>query len=170
MSERRSLLMGLGVLVGSALATAIVVPATVFLRFPTRRRTVSGGDEPIEVARLVELTDGVPKRVAVRAARLRDAWNAFTDVTLGTAWLVRSGAEVRALSSVCPHAGCAVGYRDEERCFRCPCHDSAFSLDGARRSGPTPRGLDALDCTVENGRVRLTWKRFRQGVAGKEPT
>jgi Rieske Fe-S protein len=170
MAARRRFLEVVGGAIAAALGAAIALPATALLTFPTRRRTVHGGDDPIEVARLGQLPEGRPQRVTVRAARLRDAWNAFTDVTLGAAWLVRRGEKVQAFSTVCPHAGCAVDWEPEAGQFRCPCHASVFSPEGACVSGPAPRGLDPLACTVEDGRVLVVWRRFRQGVPDREPT
>ena len=77
--------------IAAAMATvvgvAIAIPAAAFLTFPTRRRTVSGSDEPLDVARLDALPEGKPVRVVVKAPTRRDAWTAFSDVTLGGCWL-----------------------------------------------------------------------------------
>ncbi len=167
--QRRSLLKWVTAAIGAGLGLAIGVPAAVFLTFPTRRRTVSGGEQPVDVAAADALREGVPLRVAVRVPRRRDAWAAFTDVTLGGAWLVRRGEKVVAYSTVCPHAGCAVDWDPEHACFACPCHASRFSPEGAVQSGPSPRGLDELETSTHGGRVSLLWRRFRIGVSGKEP-
>jgi len=162
----------LEVVVG-ALATAVglvlAVPAAAFLTFPTRKRTVSGADEPLDVARLDALPEGKPVRVTVKAPTRRDAWTAFSDVTLGGCWLVRQGDKVSALSTVCPHAGCAVDWDQEGAAFVCPCHDSRFSLDGVRQSGPSPRPLDAFDVDVKDGRISVAWHRFKTATPKKEP-
>jgi Rieske Fe-S protein len=170
MAPRRGVLKLLGGALVTALTVVMAVPAVVLFTFPTRRRTVGGADEPIDVGPLAGLPDGKPVRVPVRAPRLRDAWNAFTGVTLGAAWVMREGDRVRAFSTVCPHAGCSVDWAPERREFACPCHASVFSPDGARVSGPAPRGLDELACSVDAGRVRVTWRRYRQGVPDREPT
>jgi menaquinol-cytochrome c reductase iron-sulfur subunit len=169
MAARRGFLKLLGGAIAAAIGLVITVPAAALLTFPTRRRTVDGGTDAVEVAELARLPVGQPVRVNVRVARLRDAWTAFTDVTLGAAWLVRSGDRVRALSTVCPHAGCAVDFSAEAKCFQCPCHDSTFALDGTRLSGPAGRGMDELTADVKDGRVRVAYRRFRQGVSQKEP-
>ncbi len=168
--NRRSVLAWLSAALGAALGVALAAPAAALLTFPARRGVVAGGDEPIDVGSLDALPDGVPVRMAVRASRLRDAWAAARDVTLGAAWLRRDGERVRAWSTVCPHAGCAVDWNGAAARFECPCHDSAFAADGARAAGPAPRGLDPLDVTVEAGRVRVAWRRYRQGVPDREPT
>ncbi|MCU1282492.1 MAG: Rieske (2Fe-2S) iron-sulfur domain protein [bacterium] len=155
--------------IATVVGVAIAVPAAAFLTFPTRKRTVWGSDEPLEVARLDALPDGKPTRVIVKAPRRRDAWTAFSDVTLGGCWLVRSGDRVRALSTVCPHAGCAVDWDEQGRAFVCPCHDSRFAPTGERMSGPSPRPLDSLDVDVKEGRVSVAWRRFKTATSKKEP-
>jgi Rieske Fe-S protein len=168
MTERRGMLKILGGLIVTGLGLVVGIPAGLFLSFPSRRRR--GVEETVEVAELARLPEGRPVRVPVIARRRLDAWTAFTDVTLGAAWLVRQGERVRALSTVCPHTGCSVDWDADGGVFACPCHDSRFSPDGARRSGPAPRDMDALDAEVHDGRVRLVYRRFRPGVPGREPT
>jgi Rieske Fe-S protein len=168
MTERRGLLKIVGGLIATGLGLVVGIPAGLFLSFPARRRRAV--DEIVEVADLARLPDGQPVRVPVIARRRLDAWTAFLDVTLGAVWLVRQGERVRALSTVCPHTGCSVDWDAAAGAFACPCHDSRFGLDGARRSGPAPRDMDPLDAEVDNGRVRLTYRRFRPGVPGREPT
>jgi Rieske Fe-S protein len=169
MASRRGLLQIAGGAVLTALGLAIAAPAALFVTFPTRRRTVSGGEEPIDVGPLERLPEGVPVRVPVTAARRRDAWTAERDVQLGAAWLVRSGGSVAAWSTVCPHTGCAVDWDAAGRRFACPCHNSVFAPDGRYVSGPAPRGMDPLDCGVKEGRVSLAYRRFRPGVPSREP-
>jgi menaquinol-cytochrome c reductase iron-sulfur subunit len=162
----------LGALVGAAAAligAVIGVPAAALLSFPARKRTVYGGDEPVDVGAVANLPEGTPVRVVVKAPVRRDAWTAFTDVTLGGCWLVREGESVRAMSTVCPHAGCAVDWDAGKSTFYCPCHDSRFAKDGTRQSGPSPRPLDALDVDVKEGRVRVAWRRFKTATPKKEP-
>ena len=54
----------------------------------------------------------------------------------------------------CPHEGCQVDWRPEASQYVCPCHNSVWSRDGERVTGPTKRGLDPLD--------------VRQGASGLE--
>ena len=163
--QRRSMLKMLGSAIATAIGLALAVPAAVFLTFPARAKRDDEGF--IDVGAVDRLREGVPQRVPVIVKRRLDAWTAFTDVTLGAAWLVRSGNEVRAFSTVCPHAGCSVDWQKDK--FACPCHGSVFSPDGARTAGPSPRGMDPLDVEVKDGRVRVAYRRFRQGVGDREP-
>jgi cytochrome b6-f complex iron-sulfur subunit len=56
--------------------------------------------------------------------------------------IFRDAGGVYALSTVCTHLGCIV--RREGAGFGCPCHGSAFALDGAVTKGPAPKALGWL--------------------------
>jgi Rieske Fe-S protein len=167
MTGRRGFLQILGGVLMTALGAALAIPGAIFYASPTRMRREEGG--PLDVGTLDRLPEGSPLRVPVVAKRRLDAWTAFSDVVLGAAWLIRRGSEVKAFSTVCPHAGCSVDWDREKKCFACPCHGSVFSPDGERTEGPSPRGMDPLEVEVKEGRVLVAYKRFRQGVRDREP-
>jgi Rieske Fe-S protein len=159
--------------IGGGIGAVVAVPAVRYLLDPVGKKIVTTGGEPIDVASLDELGEvgSVPKRFRVVARSIRDAWSTIEDVPLGAAWLSRTGPkQVLALSSICPHLGCAVGFDGND--FKCPCHDSAFAPDGARKSGPAERGLDPLPVSPigPDGRIRLTWIQYRQGGKDRTPT
>lgn len=54
----------------------------------------------------------------------------------GTALVTDTGAEVVALSDVCPHLGCRVHYEGAQGKFLCPCHGGVFEKDGTAIAGP----------------------------------
>jgi Rieske Fe-S protein len=167
-SQRRSFLKwlvnGLSALVGVTLAA----PAAALLGHPLRRRTIYGGEDPIPVADLARLPEGVPVVAKVVAPARFDAWLRVNDVPLGAVWLLRRGDEVRALSASCPHAGCFIDYEANAGRFACPCHQSAFALDGSTLSGPAPRPMDSLPVEVKGGKVLVRFQRFRQALRRKE--
>jgi Rieske Fe-S protein len=66
----------------------------------------------------------------------------------------------QVLSSVCPHEGCNVSWRDDTNGFFCPCHDSFFSSEGERVSGPARRGLDPLPTRREDGRLQVQFRTY----------
>lgn len=66
----------------------------------------------------------------------------------------------QVLSSICPHEGCNVTWREDANQFACPCHDSFFSADGAVLSGPARRGLDPLPTREENGMLQIRYQFY----------
>ncbi len=97
---------------------------------------------PITVSALPE--DGTPQQFTVLDDKT-DAWNRFVDVPIGSIWLRRVGESVIAFNTTCPHLGCGVGFRPAQRDFFCPCHTSAFDLDGHKINEVPPRDMDALE-------------------------
>lgn len=61
-------------------------------------------------------------------------------------------ADFVALSTVCPHLGCAVHWEAQNNRFFCPCHNGVFDPTGFGTSGP-PKGqrLAAYPLKIENG-------------------
>jgi menaquinol-cytochrome c reductase iron-sulfur subunit len=166
--ERRRLLKAI-VAGGSALFVGgAAVPAAVVALAPALAKS-EGSERWVRVARLSDLRDGEPKRAAV-ISEMTDAFTHYAKENLGAVWLLRSGAEVRALSVTCPHLGC--GVEKAEKGFGCPCHTSAFDASGKRISGPAPRDMDSLDTrVVSDGAdrvVEVRFKKFRQGVPERE--
>ena len=72
--------------------------------------------------------------------------------------IVRQGAELRALSTVCPHLGCRVRWEAQNARFACPCHDAAFDREGNVVSGPPPRPLDRYDVELVADSIYLKLK------------
>jgi menaquinol-cytochrome c reductase iron-sulfur subunit len=93
-----------------------------------------------------------------------DAWNKFVDQPVGRVYLrKRSDGKVTAFNVRCPHLGCAVDYRPSQNDYFCPCHTSAFNLEGEKENEIPPRGMDALEVKVKEGTV---WVRFQSFKAG----
>lgn len=146
----------------SALASARVVAAPA-----------SGGSGTgtwVQVGKLVDFPEGAPRRVTIVADE-RDGFSLAKNQPLGVAYVVRKGDTVTAFSGTCPHLGCLVDA--ESTGFHCPCHDSSFTLDGARAAGKpnaSLRGLDTLAARLSgpDKQVEIEWKRFALGTAAKE--
>jgi Rieske Fe-S protein len=161
------------VLGGVAVLGPALAGLFVFLD-PLRRSR--GTSRAVRVASLEALPeDGVPRRFPVIASRT-DAWNKFPRVPVGAVYLRRTGSkEVVAFNVICPHAGCLVDFNDEEKNFLCPCHNSAFALDGRRanENSPSPRDLDTLKVEFRKAPkgtdVWVHFQNFRTGVAQKIP-
>ncbi|NCD68339.1 FAD-dependent oxidoreductase [Mucilaginibacter agri] len=54
---------------------------------------------------------------------------------------------IHALSPVCTHAGCVVGWNNEEKSWDCPCHGARFDIDGKVLTGPATRSLAKIENT-----------------------
>ena len=79
-----------------------------------------------------------------------------TPFTQGRFYLVRMpDSGFVALYRKCTHLGCAVPWEPAEGRFVCPCHASAFEMDGAVINAPAPRPLDRFPVTIEQGIVRV---------------
>jgi len=157
--------------VGGGVGAAVAVPAIGYLLYPVGRGIITASDEPIDATSLDRLVvGGPPLRVALTASTQRDAWTTIRDVPLGAAWLRRiADRQVEALSSICPHLGCAVAWDGNRRLFKCPCHESAFAPDGSRLDGPAERGLDPLPVALDGDRIKITWVRYRPGGGDRKP-
>ena len=51
------------------------------------------------------------------------------------------GERLHAVSAVCTHMGCMVGFNPVDRTWDCPCHGSRFGLDGKVLHGPATEPL-----------------------------
>jgi cytochrome b6-f complex iron-sulfur subunit len=60
-----------------------------------------------------------------------------------------------ALSRKCTHLGCAVPWNQAEGKFICPCHASAFEVNGSLINPPAPRPLDRFKVIIENGVIKV---------------
>jgi cytochrome b6-f complex iron-sulfur subunit len=85
---------------------------------------------------------------------LTNATNAVLTNTGG--WLIvqnviiinTGGGSYSALSSICTHQGCTVGYNSGAGNIQCPCHGSVYSTSGTVINGPAPRALKSYTVTV----------------------
>lgn len=78
------------------------------------------------------------------------------DTTQGDVLIVRSGPEeFSALSNVCPHKQCLVEVKSPEL-IRCPCHQSAYKIDGTYISGPAKASLRKFEVRVEGDSLVVT--------------
>lgn len=161
--RRTFLKVGVGAL-GAGLAGVIAAPALRYSLWPLAEgvEVTAGGEEFVVVGKRKEF-GSEPVKVDIFADRV-DAWHRIENVKIGSAWVVELDGQLTAFSTVCPHLGCAVDYSAEVGKFKCPCHRSAFGLDGTPEEGPAPRPLDRLE--VEEGSdqlISIRYERFKQG-------
>jgi len=92
--------------------------------------------------------------------------NSVTVFRGGRFYLVRlSDGGFLALSIRCTHLGCSINWEEDKNRFVCPCHASAFDINGNVQNPPAPSALDYFPVAIQNGKVMVEigtkLKRFR---------
>ncbi|MFN0206104.1 MAG: ubiquinol-cytochrome c reductase iron-sulfur subunit [Planctomycetota bacterium] len=57
-----------------------------------------------------------------------------------------------AVSGLCTHKACAVSWKADDNCFRCPCHGSKFSTDGKVTKKPATDDLTSFSVKEVKGK------------------
>jgi menaquinol-cytochrome c reductase iron-sulfur subunit len=165
LENRRSFLgalLGVGsVFVGGLLS----VPLIRFALFPLLRRTTELKSSSVgAVNEFSSLTEPVMRTIQIEQV---DGWRKA--VSEKAVYITKDPqGHLRILTSVCPHLGCTVPWNKEKNQFMCPCHGAIFSSDGSRVSGPSQRGMDTLETSVQDGQLLVRFQYFRQLVSDKE--
>lgn len=165
LGSRRSFL-GVLLALGSFFIGALLsVPLIRFALFPLLRRTTEVKNSPVgELSEFSSLTDPVMRVIQIEQV---DGWRKA--ISEKAVYVTKdSQGQLQVLTSICPHLGCTVPWNKEKHQFVCPCHGATFSPDGARVSGPSLRGMDTLETSVQNGQLRVRFQYFRQLVSDKE--
>ena len=170
-SSRRGFFAGVAAIVLGALALAspLVVGLVSFLN-PLRQKKQAGQFRRVTTLDALP-EDGTPRKFPIIADRT-DAWTRYKNVPIGSVFLRRVGPnKVVALSVICPHAGCMIGYDAAADDFLCPCHMARFNLEGQRtdENSKSPRNMDTLPgVEIRNEtEVWVKYENFRMGIAEK---
>jgi len=163
--NRRSFLgalLGVGsVFVGGLLS----VPLIRFALFPLLRRTTELKRSPVgAMSEFSALTEPAMRNVQIEFV---DGWRK-TISEKAVYVTTDKGGQLRVLTSVCPHLGCTIPWNKEKSQFICPCHGATFTKEGSRVSGPSLRGMDTLESSVQDGQLLVRFQYFRQLVSDKE--
>lgn len=118
-----------------------------------RPRIAAATDRWLDVAPVSELAGSQPLSRKVVAEHIA-GWS-ITNQEHNVFVLPAKSNQV--VSAICPHEGCEVFWEQERNRFSCPCHESYFAADGAKISGPSPRGLDQLPSRIEDGRLQVQY-------------
>jgi menaquinol-cytochrome c reductase iron-sulfur subunit len=165
LESRRSflgVLLGLGSLFVSAVLS---VPLVRFALFPLLRRTTELKSSPVgDLGEFSALTEPVMRTIQIEQV---DGWRKA--VSEKAVYVTKDNrGQVSVLTSICPHLGCTVPWNKEKKQFICPCHGATFAADGTRVSGPSLRGMDALETSAQDGQLLVRFQYFRQLVSDKE--
>ncbi len=172
----------LAVAIGAIISLFPLVPGAAVLLDPVlRRRKKQGGEEAADEFVRITSLESIPSTGAQQypvIADRQDAWNRFPNERVGAVYLRRTGEndnQVQCFNAVCPHLGCIYSYVSSRNEFYCPCHNSAFDIDGNKvetpgRVNPSPRPLDELDVEIRgDGEVWVKFQDFYTGVEEKIP-
>lgn len=161
-AERRSFLGIISGLIAAGITAVLGINLGRFTLGPALAPTVSVADWT-EAGALADIPDGkLIKRNIIVAQEA--GWGKF--VADRAVWVVKKGEEVQVFTAVCPHLGCTIQANADK--FLCACHNSQFDETGKMLSGPSPRGLDTLEYRVEDGKLKVRYQNFKQGIAAKE--
>jgi Rieske Fe-S protein len=170
---RRNLFSFATIAVGSLIGLVLAVPGVAYLISPLRKKESDASFETL--TRLSQLERGVPRAFAIIKDQ-RDAWVTYPREPAGSVWLIRqsegSNPAVLALSAECPHLGCAVNLSADGKGFLCPCHTSAYDIEGKPKNQVPPRPMDRLEVELsgsDDPDVRVKFQRFRTQSAEKIP-
>lgn len=148
--ERRNFCVASVYALWAVIAAALGGPAAAYLLAPPRARREN---EWVEAGELSRLPVGTPEEVVFRRIR-RDGWRVVSEK--GSAWVIRRrDGSLTAFAPQCTHLGCAYHWDEQKQKFLCPCHASAFDLEGNVLSGPAPRPLDRYAVRLEGGKLLL---------------
>ena len=82
--------------------------------------------------------------------------NSVTIFRGGRFYLVRlDDGGFLALSLRCTHLGCSINWEEDKKRFICPCHASAFEINGEVQNPPAPSALDYFPVIIQNGKVMV---------------
>ena len=70
--------------------------------------------------------------------------------------IINTGTKIVALSSICTHQGCTVGYNSAAGDIECPCHGSVYSLSGSVINGPAPSPLHSYPVSQTGNILTIT--------------
>jgi menaquinol-cytochrome c reductase iron-sulfur subunit len=156
-----------------------IVPALAGIAFffdPLRKRKALGGGPAdakegfLKVGRVESVPqDGTPVRFTVIIPRRQDAWTTYLNEPIGGVYVRRKeDGKLVAFNTTCPHLGCAVDYLPGRKQYLCPCHDSAFAVDGTRTNKTPPRDMDELEIDTDKLAAGEVWVKYQDFKTGEE--
>jgi Rieske Fe-S protein len=175
------------IVIGGVVGLVPLVTGTLFFLDPLLRKKAKAdagkeGDQGfVKVDVTLEQLKAAKQPIQVPIISTRvDKWNLYPDQPIGSVYLQlgEDGQTLAAFNVTCPHLGCAVEFReipvDKTREFYCPCHASAFTLDGKKKNEIPPRDLDSVEVKVVKNdqgvdEVWVKYQEFRATLSEKVP-
>jgi menaquinol-cytochrome c reductase iron-sulfur subunit len=149
--------------ISGLIGTALLVPLMGYAILPTLKRREESWSE---MGSVDALEVDLPKEFAV-VRSTTSGWMKTESVR--SVWALKTPeGKVVVYSPICPHLGCAYQWKEDQKEFQCPCHNSVFDVNGRVLSGPAPRSLDTLPAKVEGDMVYIRYEEFKVGTRKKE--
>ena len=154
MSSRRKFMLALGAGLNVVAGVLFAVPIVGYLLGSLKQKNTQAW---ISLGPLQEFPE--------KTTRLATFRNPFTVAWDGPTanipcWVRRTeGEQFQVFAINCAHLGCPVRWFPQSRLFMCPCHGGVYYEDGARASGPPPRGLFEYEYEIRDGQL---WVRGGQ--------
>ena len=158
--SRRNMLMVLGIGINAVAATLFSVPILGYIFAPARKREMRADLAWVSLGQITQFPEGETRLATYRNPLVRPSDGETANIPCWVRHISEDKWQVFAINST--HLGCPVRWFPQSGLFMCPCHGGAYYADGARASGPPPRGLFEYDYKVENGELLVK--------AGQVPT
>jgi menaquinol-cytochrome c reductase iron-sulfur subunit len=160
--ERRSFLGIISGLIAAGITAVLGINLGRFTLGPALAPSAGAADWT-EAGALADIPDGkLIKRNIIVAQEA--GWGKF--VSERAIFVLKKGNDLTVFTAVCPHLGCTIQASAEK--FLCACHNSQFDQSGTMLSGVAPRGMDTLEHLVEEGKLKVRYQNFKQGIPAKE--
>lgn len=162
---RRSFFASLMGACAGLIATIIGLPVFRYVLYPVLARArKETWTEVGEVTEFQNIDKPITKTISLVQ---RDGWREVNSTQ--SVFVSRSNnGMLQVLSPICPHLGCSVAWHENQNKFICPCHGGQFAADGKHLEGPPPRGLDALDVQIKDGKLQVQFQYFRSNVPDRQ--
>jgi menaquinol-cytochrome c reductase iron-sulfur subunit len=158
--SRRSMLMTLGIGINAVAAALFSIPIIGYIFAPARRREMTADLAWVSLGQITQFPAGETRLATYRNPLVRPSDGETANIPC---WVRHVSADTWQVFAInCTHLGCPVRWFPQSGLFMCPCHGGAYYANGARASGPPPRGLFEYDYKVENGELFIK--------AGQVPT
>ena len=149
--SRRFMLLKLGVALNALAGVLLGIPLVGYLASAARKKSMIDALAWIPLGEVDRFPEG-----QTRLATFRNPLTMPWDGPAGdvTCWVRRlEGEEFQVFAINCTHLGCPVRWFPQSELFMCPCHGGAYYADGAKASGPPPRGLFKYQSRIEDGKL-----------------
>jgi len=154
------MLMTFGVALNAVAGVLFAIPVVGYIFGPSKRKEMKKELAWVTLGSLTQFPEGETRLANYRNPFVRP-WDGDTGSI--PCWVRRiSSDKFQVFAINCTHLGCPVRWFPQSGLFMCPCHGGAYYSDGARASGPPPRGLFEYDFKIEGEQLLIK--------AGQVPT